>query len=178
MIRNDASRDALRVLGLPTETQRFAIVDAYKADNVQNGAKGAIMKHAWVSTVGGALAAAKLLPSAAEYPRLLAKVQDMATVLACAYNSRITLKRPTRTSGCLKRLAIPISSNFEQWYNRDGSANFAVQPVCRIDPRKCTTVCGNVEGAVQRAVAAARNTMLYFVHTYSNSNCVLARRTG
>jgi hypothetical protein len=176
-VRNEASRASLEALGLPTETQRFAIVEAYKADHVQNGVKGATMKHKWMSTVAGALAAAKLLPSATEYPRLLAKVQNMATVLACAYNSRVTLKRPARTAGCLMRLAIPVSSNYELWYNKEGSANYAVSPVCRIDPRKCTTVYGNVDGTVQRAVTAVRSTMLYFVHTYSNSNCVPARRT-
>jgi hypothetical protein len=108
---------------------------------------------------------------------LLAKVQDMATVLACAHKSRVTLKRPTRMAGTLKRLAIPLSSNFEKWYNRDGTANCVVHPVCRIDPRRCTTVYGNVEGSVQSAVTAIRGTMLYFVHTYSNSNCAPARRT-
>jgi uncharacterized protein YgbK (DUF1537 family) len=176
IVRDDKSQEALQALGLPTETQRFAIVDAYEVENVQSGAKSATMKQPWVSAVGRAMAAAKVLHSAAEYPRLLAKVQDMATVLACAYNSRITLKRPSRMAGSLKRLAIPVSSNFEQWYNREGAANHAVHPVCRIDPRKCTTVYGKVDGKAQSAVTAIRGTMLYFVHTYSSSNCVPARR--
>jgi hypothetical protein len=100
------------------------------------------------------MVAAKVLHSAAEYPRLLAKMQDMATVLACAYNSRITLKRPSRMAGSLARLAIPVSSNFEHWYNREGASNHAFHPVCRIDPRKCTTVYGNVERKAQSAGTA------------------------
>jgi hypothetical protein len=170
-VRNERCRAALAALGLPTDTQRFAIVNAFAAQDVQKGMTGVNMKQAWARAVGGALASAKLLPSAADFPRLLAKVQDMATVLACPKKSKIALRRPSPAAGSLERLAIPLSSNCVQLYHRGGSANYAVQPVCRIDPRKCKTLFGTAEGPVRSAATAVRGTMMYFVHTYSNSNC-------
>jgi hypothetical protein len=175
VVRDNECRAALQALGLPTETQRFAIVDAYAASDVQKGVTGVDMKQDYVKAVGGALAAAKLLPQASDYSKLLDKVHEMATVLACAKKSKVTLKRTAKTAGRLKRLAIPLSSNYEQWYHRAESDNYAVHPVCRIDPRKCTTVFSNVTATVQPAIKAVRDTMLYFVHTYSNSNCRTAR---
>lgn len=174
-VRDDNCREALRALGLPTETQRFAIVDAYAATDVQKGTQGATMKQPWVSAVAHALVSARLLMRPTEYPRLLGKVQDMATVLAIGHQSRVTLRRASPAAGTLKQLAIPLSSNFEQWYHLNEGDNLAVHPVCRIDPRKCTTVVGDGTGAVRTAINAVRNTMLYFVHTYSSSNCKIAR---
>jgi hypothetical protein len=176
-VRNPLCRDALAALGLPTDTQRFAIVDAFTAMDVQRGTKGVTMKQPWVTAVGGALVSAKLVAEANEFPRLLARVQDGATVLACPYKSKVTLRRPSPSAGSLTRLAIPLSSNYEQLYHRGETDNYAVHPVCRIDPRRCTTIYGKVEGPARAAVTAIRGTMLYFVHTYSNSNCRPTRGT-
>jgi hypothetical protein len=167
--------DAVQALGLPTQPQRFAIVQAYSAEDVQGGLAAATAQKPWVKAAAQALVDAKLLTTTGAYLRLLAKVRDMATVLAIGEGSRVALKGRTPGGGSLKLLAIPLSSNYEAWYHRTPSANWAVHPVCRIDRRRVKVHMDGGRREVDRAIAAARRTLMYFVHTYSKSNAKLRR---
>jgi hypothetical protein len=167
--------EAVQALGLPTQPQRFAIVQAYCAKDVQAGLATATAQKPWVRAAAQALVDAKLLKTRRDYLDLLSKVRGMATVFAIGEGSRVALQARTHGGGSLKVLAIPLSSNYEAWYHHTPHANWAVHPVCRIDRRRVSVTMDTGQQDADRAVAVARRTLMYFVHTYSMSNAKLRR---
>lgn len=165
---------SLRALGLPTEPQRFAIVDAYSVSDAQQACQGIDLKTPWAAAVAQAMVQAGLLADKESFINLLLRVQDHATVLRVGTQSKVMLTRRLPNSGDLHRLAIPLSSNYESWYHKNNAdANWAVTPVVRIDPRKAKVIMTSQNPQMGRAMDAVRNTLMYFVHTYSMSNSKL-----
>lgn len=177
--RSTQAAAALQALGLPTEPQRIAMVDAYSAQDVQGGLSDIDMKVEWVSCVADALVKAGLLRRRDGFLGLLQHVRNGATVLAVGPQAKVELTQRSSQSGTLRRIAVPLSSKYEVWYHKPGTegANWAVYPVCRIDPRKAkvgnVTLAGGGRVALQSAIHAVQNRLLYFVHTYSRSNSKL-----
>jgi hypothetical protein len=78
----------------------------------------------------------------------------------------------------LKKLAVPVSSLYEQYYGRPPPAetNWTVHPIVRIDKRKVSLRLGvdeRKDTPTSRAIKAIRGRTQYFVHTYSKSNSQL-----
>jgi hypothetical protein len=169
LFRNEAAGEAAIRLGLPAKPQRFAIVDAWVAEDVQSALRNISLKDLSVAAVANALVKAKIVKQPQAYMELLSKVQAMATVLAIGEDSKAHLSRPgDPEAGTLRRLAIPLSSNFATWYQQ--AANWAVAPICRIDPRVSKIQMHVDAGPMQSAVNRITATKSYFVHTYSRSN--------
>lgn len=172
----DEAMSALRALGIPSAVQRFAIVDAYRAEDVQTGLEVDV-KDSWFKTVSKALKSAGLVKKDTSFSGLLNEVKEMSTVLAVGHRARVTLTQRTAQSGTLCRLAIPLSSNSETWYHKEGAActNWSVHPMVRIDPRKerigpMDLPTGDRRRTMQAAIKRVQETKLYFVHTFSKSN--------
>jgi hypothetical protein len=164
---------ALQALGLPVEPQKFAIVEAYRTTEVQGGCK---VSHSepWVKAVAKALVQANLLTNISSFKTLLETVQERATVLRAGKDSLVKLtRRSLPNSGALQELAIPLSSKYESWYHKGNTqANWHVQPVVLIDPRraKVTVQTKDLKPEVKAALTAVSTALMYFVHTYSMSN--------
>lgn len=169
--RTPAAKSAAARLGLPTHPQRFAIVDAYVAEDVQTVTKDITLQTEGVKEVAGALVAARLLSRPRQFLSLLERVRQQATVLAVGKASQVRLRGPNSddaAAGALTRLAIPLSSNLQASYPRCHTG--AVAPVCMIDPRTEKIVMDVEHGPMQAAVRRITDTKLYFVHTFSKSN--------
>jgi hypothetical protein len=165
---------SLLALGLPVEPQRFAIVQAYTASQAQQACMGVDLQTDWAQAAAGALAKAGMLADKQSFINMLLKVQESATVLRVGRHSQVKLSRRASEAGELHRLAIPVSSNYETWYHKNNeAANWAVTPVVRIDPRKARVTMRSENEVMNRAMDAVRNTLMYFVHTYSMSNSKL-----
>lgn len=168
---SEAVKASLRALGLPLKPQRFAIVEAYTADSVQQACDGINHKTPWAKAVAEAMVAARVLSDTQSFFNLLMQVQDNATVLRIGHKSRVAIRTSRASAGALHRLAIPLSSNYEAWYHKNNPcANWAVEPVVRIDPRRASIKIKDTNPEMMKAITAARNTLLYFVQTFSNSN--------
>jgi hypothetical protein len=148
------------------------MVEAYCASDVQNGLAAATEDKAWVKGAAQALVDAKILKHTTLYKDLLQRVQALATVFAVGKDSRLQLHARDPGGGSLKLLAIPLSSNYASWYPH---ADWAVHPVCTINPRLVSVTMQATSRDLGKAITAVRNTLLYFVHTYSKSNAKLVR---
>lgn len=169
--RSRDSAKALIELGLPVQPQRFAIVEAYVTEEAQQACNGISLKTPWAKAVAQAMVSAQILDDTDSFMSLLMQVQAMATLLRVTKKSRVVLRKRQSSAGALHRLAIPLSSNYEEWYHKDNpAANWAVEPVVRIDPRNASVKIADPKPEMSKAITAAKNTLLYFVHTYSNSN--------
>lgn len=174
--RRDA--EAFKNLGLPQEPQRFAIVQAFAASEVQQACKGAYQT-GWAATVAKAMVAAQVIQNTAQFRTILRTVNEGASVLRVASDSRVKLSRRHGTSGSLQTLAIPVSSNYEDWYHKDNTeANWHVAPVVLIEPRRMTIkVTGTIKcPKMKSALEAVKKSAMYFVNTYSTSNMRIPRR--
>jgi hypothetical protein len=169
--RSEVCKQAVAALGLPTEPQRFAIVEAFVAEDVQKSLSKLTLKTPWVKEVANALVKARITEKPTDFLGLLSAIQASCPVLAIGDSSRVKLRLPSAEAGSLARLAIPISSNCQAWYNKD--ANWGVLPLCRIDPRKSTVNMDVDAGRMQGAVNRLGKTKLYFVYTWSKSNSQL-----
>jgi hypothetical protein len=164
----------LQRLGLPVEPQRFAIVDAYTTTQAQQACQGVDLQTDWAKAAATALVSAGILADKPSFITLLQRAQDNATVWRVGQQSKVKLTRRLGQAGELHRLAIPLSSNYESWYHKDNlNANWSVTPVVRIDPRKAKVQMRSENAQMNRAMDAVRNTLMYFVHTYSMSNSKL-----
>lgn len=162
------AKNSVQQLGLPTDPQRFAIVDAYTVDDVQNATKGLTLHDPAVKAVANALVKARLLARPSEVLNLFERVRQNSTVLAMRQRAQLHLMLPDSEAGILKRLAIPLSSNCNTMFR--GTGNWAVAPLCRIDPRLHTLKPSTVPtGRMLKACENIRDTMMYFVHTHSKS---------
>jgi hypothetical protein len=132
------------------------------------------MQDPGIKAVANALVKAKLMKGPREYLGLLKKVQQSATVLAMYSAAKAHLRVPDSEAGTLRRLAVPLSSNFATWYQE--TANWAVSPVCRIDPRLARIQMQVDAGPMQSAVNRIAATKMYFVHTFSKSNSSVQER--
>jgi hypothetical protein len=156
------------------EPQRFAIVDAYTVSEAQQACLGVDLQTDWAQAAADALVRAGMLGNKQSFINMLLKVQDNATVLRVGKQSKVKLTRRAGQAGELRRLAIPVSSNYERWYQKNNkAANWAVTPVVRIDPRRAKVQMKSENAQMSRAMDAVRNTLMYFVHTYSMSNSKL-----
>jgi hypothetical protein len=79
---------SLQALGLPTEPQRFATVDAYIAQEAQQACNGIDMKTDWAQAAAAALVNAGMLADKQSFLNLLLRVQESATVLRVGKQSR------------------------------------------------------------------------------------------
>jgi hypothetical protein len=170
--RSKEASQCLEALGLPTEAQRFAIVEAYVATDAQDACSSITLKDQWAAAVAAALVKARQFGTPKDFITLLKKCREQAMVLRVGKQSRVTLTRRSGASGTLYRLAIPVSGNFEHWYHRQNDkANWAVIPVVRIDRRRATvTLKKSMSRTMTAAMDAIRDTLMYFVHTHSLSN--------
>lgn len=177
-----ASEPLLHALGLPLQAQRFAIVEAYTAENVQEGLHGLYDGSAeveqnapWMKAVSNALVKAGLVERPSDFDDVLQRVDAWAMLLAIGHKSKVTLRSSSKTQGgALTQLAIPVSSLHPQWYHRPAAGCWGVIPLVRIDPTGALVQSSKVEaGAMQRAVSRAKGRLLCFVHTYSRSGSVL-----
>jgi hypothetical protein len=172
--RSPEDRETVQALGLPTEPQRFAILDAYTASHAQGACEGLSMSMPWVKAAAKACSAAGVLGNNDTFLDMLQMVQSWAPVLRVGKNAQVKLTRgkgKSRRSGTLNRIAVPLSSNYEAWYHKDNpDANWVVQPVVRIDPRKAKTKMTSKGEEMDRAIKAVNSTKAYFVYTYSMSN--------
>jgi hypothetical protein len=166
------AEQALHALGLPVEPQRFAIVQGYSASPAQDALSALSLKEPWVRAAADALKHANLLKDSASFTAMINRVRNWATVLrVTSKGSNVRLSRTRGSSGELDRLAIPLSSNFEEWYHKGNEhANWTVTPVVRIDPRRATVHMTPSGPAMQAAMNRIRGTVQYFVRTYSSSN--------
>jgi hypothetical protein len=163
------AKRAAKALGLPECVQRFALVDAYVVDNVQVAAQKLSLQDKAVEAVAGALVDAKIIKSKGGFLDLLRWARDAAPVLALRDGALVHLRGSGDTPGTLKRLAIPLSSNWPSLYH--DTDNWTVAPVCRIDPRKVQVqMPTDCPAEMQSAINSIRKTRAYFVHTYSMSN--------
>jgi hypothetical protein len=175
ILRSEGAKEAARRLGLPGQPQRFAIVDAFVADDVQSALRNVSLRDPPVAAVANAMVKAKLVKEPQAYLGLLSKVQAGATVLAVGQQSEAHLSIPgAPEAGTLQSLAVPLSSNFATWYQE--TANWAVAPICRIDPRLSKLQMQVGSGPMQSAVNRITATKMYFVHTYSKSNSKALQR--
>jgi hypothetical protein len=174
VLRNENTRNAATRLGLPVTPLRFAIVDAYVANNAQAAIQNVSLREPAVMAVASALVKARLLETQQGYIDLLAKAQQSAALLAMNDASKAHLRTPAAEAGTLRRLAIPLSSNMA-WYHQ--AANWVVAPLCRIDPRLSKISMQVDGGAMKAAVNRITATKMYFVHTYSWSNSRMLRVT-
>lgn len=171
--RNAQCVRSLQAMGLPTEPQRFAIVDAYTALEAQQACSGIDLQTDWAQATAAALVKAGMLADKQSFLGLLTRVQDFATVLRVGKQSKVKLRR-TGKPGELVRLAIPLSSHYPAWYHKNNEeANWSVSPVVRIDPRKAKVKMNSESQQMSRAMDEVRATLMYFVHTYSMSNSKL-----
>lgn len=170
--RTAAEEKCLQALGLPQKPQRFAIVEAYPVSQAQDGCK-VDLKSDWMKAVVAAMRASGVLTPGANIKQLLNEVKERAAVLRAAKDSQVKLTRRSKESGELRRLAIPLSSNYARWYHKgNDEANWHVQPVVMIDPRraKVTLKTKDITAQMNSAMAAVTTTLMYFVYTYSMSN--------
>lgn len=175
-LANDEAKRAARALGISDATHRFAIVDAWTVEDVQQGIQEQDARTPWAKQVAKALVQAKVLHSEADLKRLFRAAQESASVLAMPTDGRVMLQHAAGRGGTLRRLAVPVSSLYEQYYGREGS-NWGVHPVVRIDKRKVsvnvtlasTREPGGVNEA-RKAIKAIQRRSQYFVHTHSKSN--------
>jgi hypothetical protein len=169
--KSPAAEQALLALGLRTEVQRFAIVEAYTCTRAQGACEGLSLQTPWVQAAARALVAAGVLADRNSFLGLLHKVRDGATVLRVGQQCKVRLTRRNDTSGELHRLAIPLSSNYVTWYHKNNElADWAVTPVVRIDPRKAKVTMTATSPGMTRAIEHVKKTLMYFVETYSMSN--------
>jgi hypothetical protein len=169
--RTAAEEKSLQALGLPQKPQRFAIVEAYPVSQAQDGCKVDPTSD-WMKAVVAAMKASGVLTPSSNIKQLLNMVKERAAVLRAAKDSQVKLTRRSKESG-LRRLAIPLSSNYACWYHKgNDEANWHVQPVVMIDPRraKVTLKTKDITAQMNRALAAVTTTLMYFVYTYSMSN--------
>jgi hypothetical protein len=166
--RSATCGEAVSKLGLPLKPQRFAIVDAFVVQDVQNATKNLTLKDAGMKEVARALVKAGLIRQENGILHLLKSARESAPVLAMGKDARVHLRGTDPEAGVLKRLAIPLSSNCASWCRT--TDNWSVAAVCRIDPRKVKLQMNVDPGPMQAAVNRISNTKLYFVHTYSKSN--------
>jgi hypothetical protein len=138
------------------------------AKDVQNATKNMTLGDPAVKAVANALVKSRLLNTPRRFLELLESVRQMATLLAIGESAKVHLRGRDADAMSLNRLAIPLSSNSDSWYHP--AANWAVAPVCRIDPRKVKLQMKVDPGPMQTAVNRISATKLYFVHTYSRSN--------
>ena len=162
----------LEALGLPTQPQRFAIVDAYLADNVQHGMDlSAEDYEEWVTPVQQACVSAGLCRDHREFKNMLRTVEQFSELLAVAKDhSRVVLRHPGRQGRGLETLAIPLSSQAAEWYSASKGPD-SVEPVVRIQPSKkpLQRVRGERDPNSERAKKAMDNTLMYFVPPYARS---------
>jgi hypothetical protein len=169
--RDALATRALLALGLPTEPQRFAIVEAYTATLAQQACQGLALQTPWVLAVARALVSSGVLADRKSFLHLLRKVSDWATVLRVGKQCKVRLARRPGNSGELHRLAIPLSSKYEAWYHKDNEhANLTVTPLVRIDPRKAKVQMTPSSPGMSRAIEDVKKTLMYFVYTHSMSN--------
>lgn len=174
------AKEALSALGLPTEPQRFAVVEAYEVNEVQKACSGLSLATPWVQAAARALTEAGVLPDPAAFTKLLGTVAQDASVLGMVGDARgsplqVVLhdgRKSKEHQGVLRRLAVPISSNYHEWYGKGehSSVNWGVHPLVRIDRRKVKLQVANNTDQVKKAIARAMKTPMYFVHSFSKSN--------
>lgn len=173
----EESKAALEALGLPAEVQRFAIVEAYTAGDVQEAldelyGAGSEPNRPWVDAVAQALQRSGLIDNPSGFRTVLKQVNSCARVLAMEANSRVVLpsKPGARVPGVpLRKLAIPVSSMRDDWYLKPERGCWGCSPMVRIDPRRATVQCSVAKGAMQKAVNKAKKRIMYFVQTHSMS---------
>jgi hypothetical protein len=127
----------------------------------------------WMKAVVAAMKASGVLTPSSNIKQLLNMVKERAAVLRAAKDSQVKLTRRSKESGDLHRLAIPLSSNYARWYHKKNEqANWHVQPVVMIDPRraKVTLKTKDISPQMSSAMHAVTTTLMYFVYTYSMSN--------
>ena len=167
---------AARELGLIVKAQRFAIVEAYVGKEAQGAGKGLSMQTEWVKAGGRAMYSARVTQREDGILGVISKAVESASVTAqtctpgTARARRVTLKGSR--SGELKKIAVPITSNFEEWYTKPAveSVNWVVSPVVRIDRQKVDLSVPEPEYHVGKMLDRASRRKQYFVNTYSMSN--------
>jgi hypothetical protein len=176
-LANKEAKQAAKALQISTGTHRFAIVDAWTVEDVQHGISDADYRQDWAKHAAKVLTQAKLLRREHMFRDLLLHVQEDATVLAMSADT-VMIRNQGGRGGTLKRLAVPVSSLYEQYYGRPApdEANWAVHPLVRIDKRKVSLRLGideRKDTPTSRAIKCIRGRSQYFVHTYSKSNSQL-----
>lgn len=191
---SDRVKEAAEKFGLPAEVQRFAVVDAFVATERQRACLHSDMaaqlqwsqKKGWLYAPAKALIDQRIFTHPQDCLTLLKSVQAASSVLGIDAKSVVKLKNPHSRSGEdeLTRLAIPVTSQYEDWYrkpggtvasrDKDGSiANWGVHPLVWIDPRRAKATASFPEdrpSTVGNAVQKSKDTLAYFVHTYSKTN--------
>ena len=129
-----------------------------------------------MKAVGAALEAAGLTKEQSGVLAVIRRAVASASVTAqtCTPGTTrahaVTLKGTE--SGELKKIAVPVSSNFEEWYTKPSmeSVIWAIDPVVRIDRRRVTLVLDEPSYSIKKMTERANRRKQYFVHNYSMSN--------
>lgn len=190
---DERSIETLQYMGLPTEPQRFAIVEAYTVTDVQEAFTfSEAEEKTWRDRLVKYISGAGLLKGSdsgrrrTHFREVYERMKSNSIVLGAKHepDTQAIQKVCLRGSkgGSLSRIAVPVSSNYDLWYSKgehaDGERRYKweVHPLVRIDPRlapvKVDTNTGPASGlGNKQAARAAHKTMqsvwAYFVHTYS-----------
>lgn len=167
----------LDLLGLQTNPQLFAIVEAYTTEEIQEVLKLDVADNAWVNPVIEACKEARILNNRHEFDDLLNVVEAHSQVHAvprrasgepnAAGAGRLLLRYGQQAP--LTTLAIPTSSNSKAWYLPD-QGPVEVYPATRFDPRRQPIkVDAGAGAAIQRAVKKANSWAMAFGTSYSRA---------
>lgn len=175
--------EELVALGIPCETQRFAIVTAYQVTNANkkllkfltddSGEKDA---DKWVDVVKDSCMRSGACRGEEDWNAMLKFVQRHTRCLAADNGPQLRLKHDTiRDAGTLDVLAVPVSSNHAKWYWKE-KGPVTLVPQVMFDPRRAKVTgikCADKKKPIYSAECRRGNTTWYFTDTYSRSGEVL-----